>query len=251
MSTAAPAFEVAGLSHTGLVRADNEDSWFADGDLGLVLVADGVGGHANGALASRTAVKSIADYIGHASAMLTESAMPARETQEHIVGRAIALANRRLIAQNAEVKDMRLRCGTTIVGVWAPRGADLAATLFHVGDSRAYRVRNGELRALTRDHSAYQLWLDSGKNGAPPPRSYILQALGLSDVAPDIVSIEPCRGDRILICSDGVSNCLAEEEIDRVLAANPGSDAACERLIELGLAHGGNDNLTAVVCAFR
>ena len=153
-------------------------------------------------------------------------------------------------AANAAVKDVKHQCGTTIVGLWAPRGTHSPATVFHVGDSRMYLLRKGELRALTRDHSAYQQWLDSGRHGSPPPKSYILQALGLSDVAPDIVSMQASPGDRFLLCTDGLSNMVADAELKDALAANLSPDAACERLVSLGLARGGNDNLTAVSCTF-
>ena len=91
------AFEVHGLSHPGLVRVHNEDSWFADADLGLAMVADGVGGHANGARASQDAVQCIAEYVRRASPMFVREALPPRETQERAIARAIALANRRLV----------------------------------------------------------------------------------------------------------------------------------------------------------
>lgn len=254
-------FEVHGVSHSGLVRVHNEDSWFADASLGIAIVADGVGGHMDGALASRAAVECLAEYLRRASAALfrdssSELSRPAaldgslRVTQENIVARAIALANRRLLVVNAGTSDARHRRGSTIVGLWAPWGADSLATVFHVGDSRMYLLRNGQLRPLTRDHSAYQQWADSGKRGSPPPKSYILQALGLSDVAPGIVSISTRAGDRLLLCSDGLSNLVEDHELQTVLTTEMSLEAASERLVALALARGGTDNLTAVLCAF-
>jgi protein phosphatase len=149
------------------------------------------------------------------------------------------------------VADAKERCGTTIVGLWAPHGAASPATVFHVGDSRMYLLRkNAGLEALTRDHSAYQQWVDSGRRGSPPPKSYILQALGLSDVAPDIISIDVAAGDRFLLCTDGLSNGVAPAEMQDVMAESASLETACERFISLGLARGGNDNLTSVVGAF-
>jgi protein phosphatase len=251
--------EASGLSHCGLVRAHNEDSWSADESVGLALVADGVGGQADGALASRSAVGSISEYLRRVHAMLFArgitdiSRLPAgdalRHLQERAVARAVAFANRRLVTVNASTMDMRRRRGSTIVGLWAPRGASLV-TLFHVGDSRIYLLRNGRLKPLTRDHSAYQQWLDSGSPGSPPPKSLILQALGLSNVKPDIASSSALDGDHFLLCSDGLTNVIEDRELERALEGKWSLKGACERLVSLGLARGGSDNLTAVVCRF-
>src|SRR5262249_7092445 len=152
------------------VRVHNEDSWHADSGLGLAMVADGVGGHANGALASQAVVRWISAYVRRAMVFSTPAALSERMQQERTLGRAIALANKRLVAINATENDAKERCGTTIVGVWAPCGTASAATVFHVGDSRMYLLRkNARLEALTRDHSAYQQWADSGRRGSPPP----------------------------------------------------------------------------------
>jgi protein phosphatase len=181
--------------------------------------------------------------------MLGRGGLPA-EMRKSAIARAIGMANGRLVAANSAIQDVKHQCGTTLVGLWAPHGANSPATVFHVGDSRMYLLRQGEISALTRDHSAYQQWLDSGGHGTAPPRSYILQALGLSDVVPDIVSIQARPGDRFLLCTDGLTNNVADAELKDELAANRGLDGACERLVSLGLARGGSDNLTTVVCGF-
>ena len=256
----ARAFEVCGLSHRGLVRSHNEDCWFADERLGLAIVADGVGGQADGALASREAVDCVAKYLRRAtdaSSLATSSqavSTPAAtshsgwQMQERVVARAIDLANRRLVAVNAIASDAKQRRGSTIVGLWVPQGADSLATIFHVGDSRMYLLRNEVLTPLTRDHSAYQQWLDSGKPGSPPSKNFILQALGLSDVVPDICSVPTFPGDRFLLCSDGLTNAIDDGELAGALADDGNMNSACERLVSLGLARGGNDNLTTVLC---
>jgi protein phosphatase len=241
---------------------NNEDFWFADERLGLAIVADGVGGQADGALASRAAVDCVVKYLRRATraffraTSLTAVSMPAPtrdsvwKLQERAVARAIDLANRRLVAVNADASDVRQRRGSTIVGLWAPWGLDSLATIFHVGDSRIYLLRNGVIKPLTGDHSAYQQWLDSGKHGSPPPRSFILQALGLSDVAPDISSVETYPGDRFLLCSDGLTNTVGDHELQATLADEVSLNSACERLVSLGLSRGGCDNLTTVLCTF-
>ena len=256
------AFEVCGISHRGLIRVHNEDFWFADEKLGLAVVADGVGGQADGALASRAAVDCVVEYLRRATdgfLRVTSSAAistaAAADTsvwkmQERTVARAIGLANRRLVAVNATASDVKQRRGSTIVGLWAPWGADSLATIFHVGDSRIYLLRNGVLKPLTSDHSAYQQWSDSGKRGSPPPKSFILQALGLSDVAPDIRSVSTVPGDRFLLCSDGLTNAIDDGELQTALQEDGNMNSACERLVSLALARGGNDNLTTVLCKF-
>jgi protein phosphatase len=212
------------------------------------MAADGVGGHANGALASQGAVGCISDYLRR---VMARSPRLGRAEQEKAVSRAIAFANKRLVAVNGAVADMKDRCGTTIVGLWAPYGTDGSATVFHVGDSRMYLLRkDGGLEPLTRDHSAYQQWLDTGSRGSPPPKSYILQALGLSNVVPDVISIDIAAGDRFLLCTDGLSNGVAADEMQAVMTESANLQTACERCISLGLARGGNDNLTSVVGAF-
>jgi protein phosphatase len=256
------AFEVCGISHRGLVRVHNEDFWFADEKLGLAIVADGVGGQADGALASRAAVDCVVNYLRRAmdaffratsSAAISTAAIAdgsVSKMQERVVARAIGLANRRLLSVNAAASDVRQRRGSTIVGLWAPWGADSLATIFHVGDSRIYLLRNGVLKPLTSDHSAYQQWSDSGKRGSPPPKSFILQALGLSDVAPDIRSVSTFSGDRFLLCSDGLTNAIEDGELQIALQDDTSMNSACERLVSLALARGGNDNLTTVLCKF-
>ena len=244
-------FDARGLSHRGLVRLNNEDAWFADSHLGLAIVADGVGGHANGALASQGAVRCIGHYVRRVMARMSHITPYRRAEQEFVIGRAIAFANKRLQAINAGSPQLKQRCGTTIAGVWAPQGTHAPATVFHVGDSRMYLLRkDASLEPLTRDHSSYQRWLDDGKHGEPPSKSYILQALGLSEVIPDVVSIDVVPGDRFLLCTDGLSNKVAASELQDVMAGCHSLESACERLVSLGLARGGNDNLTAVTGVF-
>jgi serine/threonine protein phosphatase PrpC len=243
-------FAVAGVSDRGLVRANNEDSWFADDALGLALVADGVGGHANGARASQDGVRYVAEYIRRAAMMAGHTRLQSSQLRERIVARAIAFANRRLVCANAGVADTRHQCGTTIVGFWAPHGLHAPATFFHVGDSRLYLLRERHIGVMTRDHSAYRQWCDAGRHGTPPPKSYILQALGLSEVVPDIASTDVRAGDRFLLCTDGLTNNVTDVELQDELATTVPAETHCARLLALGLARGGTDNLTAVCCTF-
>lgn len=251
---AAAVFAAAGASHAGSVQTDNEDSWLIDEGFGLAMAADGVGGHGGGAVASRAAVNAIAEHL-HAAARdslrAASDGPDERVRRENLVRRAIAFAHDRLISMNRQNVVAQRQSGTTVAGVWAPWGGRSFATVFHVGDSRVYRLRDGRLEQLTRDHSAYERWVERGRIGAPPSQKYILQALGVSQkVKPDLVSFAPAPGDRLLICTDGVSNDVAAAELEPALAGAPGAGAGSRTLVDLALAHGGRDNLTAVVCDF-
>jgi protein phosphatase len=245
------AFEASGLTHPGVVREHNEDTWFADGRCGLALAADGVGGHGDGALASQAAARFIARYLRLVFARWPREALLRKEEQERVLVRAIAFTHRCMVTRAGAGEKARRR-GSTIVGIWAPGGAGTAATIFHVGDSRLYLMRQGKLLQLTRDHSAYEQWCATGKVGAPPSRKYILQALGLSErVVPSLQNIVPELTDRVLICTDGLSGSVEHEDLASILGSDDDMRSACDRLIGLGLSHDAKDNLTAVLCRFR
>jgi protein phosphatase len=245
------AFESSGLTHPGVVREHNEDTWFVDGRCGLALVADGVGGHGDGALASQAATRLIARYLRFIYRHWPRETLVRTEQQERVLVRAIAFAHRAMIARVGSGEKTKRR-GSTIVGIWAPGGAGTAATIFHVGDSRLYLLRQGKLLQLTRDHSAYEQWCATGKVGAPPSKKYILQALGLSErVIPSLQNIVPEHTDRLLICTDGLSGSVEHDDLALVLGGDDDLRSACDRLIGLGLSHDAKDNLTAVLCRFR
>jgi protein phosphatase len=249
--------EFAGGTDVGRVRSQNEDSFQIDRDLGLILVADGMGGHIGGDIASRTAIEAVNDYIleyeppedGQASADLDPI-----DRSTDIVRTAVYRANQRIIGLNRERGLPEGRgMGTTIVGLWLPDGLSNGVA-FHVGDSRLYRFRAGRLDQITRDHSLYQAWVDAGRSGEPPNRNIIMRALGIvEDVEPDI-SIQPIKaGDVFLLCSDGLNGMVPDDTIIDVLAEIPeiGIDNACRRLIQEANDHGGRDNVTVVLAQFR
>ncbi len=248
----AARFTAYGVTHAGRVQKENQDSWLVHGEIGLAVVADGVGGHLGGGQASREAVACLAECLNDAMTHGLQDGIDAaaRLARENHVRRAIAAAHDRIRAHNVGRVERRLRSGATIAGVWAPLGADSFATVFHVGDSRVYRVRGYRLLQMTRDHSAYEEWRRGGEIGEAPSQKYILQALGVSErVKPDLHSFFPDTGDRLLICTDGVCGEMDNEEIETVLADHRASmEAAGDALISLGLERGGRDNLTAVLC---
>lgn len=226
----------AGTTDAGQVRGQNQDSFFVRDD--LVLIADGMGGYAGGEVAAEIAVDVVASAF-------------ASDTTARGLAEAFHDANRRIFERGGEpgLEGM----GTTLVGaalVATPAGERLLVA--NVGDSRGYLLRDGALRQLTEDHSVAAELVRMGRieeqeEGEHPGRHVLTRALGVEeDVAPDVVELEPRAGDRLLLCSDGLSNELGESELRSLLEVGEPSDAA-RALVAAANAHGGLDNITAVV----
>jgi len=249
---------VQGVSDTGTVRRHNEDCFLADVPLGLAAVADGMGGHRAGALASATALAVLQDMLAAAPSTARvdqdpdATAVDARWRQAGLLRHAIAGANAALYRENrahgqAEGQGM----GTTLTG-WQYLPGQAAIVAFHVGDSRLYRWRAGLLEQLTRDQTAYQLALESGAGGALPPQNMLLQAVGpAAGVAPDIALHEVRAGDLLLLCSDGLHGWVPHAELQQQLDdAPPALERLCAELVALAKRHGSRDNITAVAARF-
>lgn len=248
-----------GISDTGTVRRRNEDRFLTDAALGLAAVADGMGGHRAGALASASALAVLQDVLAAAprdagafEADPDATAVDPRWRQAGLLRRAIACANEALYRENrahghAEGQGM----GTTLTG-WQHLPGHAALVVFHVGDSRLYRWRAGMLEQLTRDQTAYQLALESGAEGALPPQNMLLQAVGPAPgVAPDIAVHEVRAGDLLLLCSDGLHGWVPHADLQRQLDEAPAAlDALCAALVALAKRHGSRDNITAVAARF-
>jgi serine/threonine protein phosphatase PrpC len=230
-------------SHVGLVRQGNEDSGYAGPR--LLVVADGMGGHAAGEVASAVAVEALAVLDGPGPA---PDDMDAGEALTDAIGRA----NDR-IRGLVEADPRRSGMGTTVTAlIWTGEGFGLA----HIGDSRAYLLREGELVQLTRDHTYVQALIDEGRisedeRETHPARSLLLQALGGEDVVPDVGDVPAQDGDRVLLCSDGLSGVVSAQTITEVLASTPDPQQAADELVELAVAGGGPDNITCVVADIR
>lgn len=242
-----------GLSHVGRQRQHNEDSWLVESNARLFLVADGMGGHAAGEIASRIAVDSISEFILHTKE--DDGTWPhaydehyKRSTNRLVA--AVRLANTRVL--EAMRKDARLRgMGTTVVACLAD---DETMSVAHVGDSRAYLIRNGELSRITNDHSWVFEQVQAGmlteaEAEKHPLRNVITRALGGAlSVSPDASEIEVRKGDVYLLCSDGLTGMVPEEEILRVVTQNSDDlEQACQKLIDTANERGGLDNITAVL----
>lgn len=242
-----------GLTHVGRQRQHNEDSFLVENDARLFVVADGMGGHAAGEIASRIAVDSISEFILHTR---EEDGTWPHAYDEHFrrstnrLMEAVRTANTRVL--EAMRKDARLRgMGTTIVACLAD---DACVSIAHVGDSRAYLIRENQLSRITNDHSWVFEQVQAGmlteqEAEKHPLRNVITRALGGAlQVSPDAVEIEAKPGDVYLLCSDGLTGMVREEEILRVVASNSADlEKACQELIDAANASGGVDNITAVL----
>jgi PPM family protein phosphatase len=231
------ALRYAVRSDVGLLREGNEDSAYAGPH--LLALADGMGGHAAGEVASAVAISAL---------MGLDDDVPGLDMLGAL-GDAVAKANAQLhdmSAADASVEGM----GTTLTAMlWSlPRVA-----LIHIGDSRAYMLRDGELYQITRDHTLVQSLLDEGRisqdeAATHPQRSLILRALdSRTDAEPDLSLREALPGDRYLLCSDGLSDVVTEETLHRTLLAIPDPDEAVVQLVELANRAGGPDNITCIV----
>jgi len=269
--------DIAALSNTGHLRSNNEDHFFV-GRLGrtletlisslpagdvpeiaeevnhVMLIADGMGGHAAGEVASRMAISTliglaldIPDWFFKVDdAHAPEIEQRSRERVQEVGA---------ILVEAAEEDEALHGMGTTLTVV-RNIGRDLLIT--HVGDSRAYVLRSGSLHRLTRDHTYAQLLVDTGQL-APDEvadsrhRHVLTNALGGScgdvDVDTDLLRLE--NGDRLLLCSDGLTDLVDDPTITEILRDAPGANDACERLIQRALDSGGRDNVTTIVAIYK
>ena len=255
-----------GVTDAGRVRRENQDRFVIDPNTNVIAVADGMGGHAFGARASTTALERITVSIARALDAIGEAAIDATRDDDPdatvcdaslsaigIVASALDDANATLHAMNrregiAEHRSM----GTTLTGIWLLSGCPLLVA-FHVGDTRLYRYRDGALAQLTRDQTLFQRALDNGDIEHLPSRNALLQALGPQpSITPEIEAHTWRRGDRYLLCSDGLHGEVPHHEIEEVLTRMDAlrADATCRRLVELACDAGGKDNVTAVIASF-
>jgi serine/threonine protein phosphatase PrpC len=229
-------FESVASSHPGAVRDDNEDFVFAGTN--LLAVADGVGGNVFGEVASEIVITAIAYLEDPPSGK--DPGVELRDAVEH--------AND-CIARAAGDDPSRAGMATTLAAL---RLDGAALMVVHVGDSRAYRLRNGELTRLTRDDSLVQELVDAGaiteaEARRHPARSVVVQALNGGPNQPHVRAYDALVGDRYLVCSDGLTDYVDEPAIHRILADVAELSSCCPALIDAALAVGGPDNVSCVV----
>jgi protein phosphatase len=246
-ATFALKYQVACESDIGLVRRSNQDTVASDESAGLYVVCDGMGGAPGGEIASRIAADTFLK-VGERELRLSGCHAAAAETA---LRRAVAAANTAVRARGSFDRSLR-GMGTTLVGF---RLCGPALTLINVGDSRAYRVRDGVAACLTEDHSfvAEQVRLGTMTEyqaASSSFRSVITRAIGAEkDVSPDVYHHEVDPGDVILLSSDGLTRHVADAEIAGLISHGDDESApsACHRLIERARERGGSDNITCLV----
>lgn len=246
-----------GMTDVGLQRDHNEDSYAVLNEYGLFIVADGMGGHRAGDVASRIATESISEFFRSTAnddatwpiafdANLTED--------ENRLLSGILIANRRIFERSVRSRDCA-GMGTTVVGAVFSRRRN-RLYVGHVGDSRAYRIRAGTIQQLTRDHSLINDYLMAmpemtEEQRAELPKNVITRALGMHDnVNVDLMSDEPRIGDIYLLCSDGLSGMIIDEHIRDIVVSSRDTTEMCRRLIAQANENGGDDNITVLVVRF-
>jgi PPM family protein phosphatase len=242
----------AGETNVGMKRAHNEDSFFLPEGERLAIVADGMGGHASGEVASRMAVETIAGFF-RATQDEQQLTWPFKMDRGHRydVNRmvtAIKLANLK-IHEQAQKDPNCHGMGTTVV---ATLFADGALIVGHVGDSRLYRRRDGRFEQITEDHSLLNDYIKIKHLSAEeianfPHKNVIVRALGMKDsVQVDVHIDNPRLGDVYVLCSDGLSGMVKDQEISDMVIAERDLDVLCGRLISVANKNGGLDNITVV-----
>ena len=244
-------FEYSALSDVGRHRANNEDAVMVDPARGIVVLADGMGGYNAGEVASALAVDLIAGELGRwlEEAATVASTRDVRRAMEICVDNA-----NRSIFDAAHTHEAYAGMGTTLVMGVLHQGVFVIG---HVGDSRAYRWREGMLARLTRDHSLLQEQIDIGliteeEAAASGNRNLVTRALGVEDtVLLDLQETDIAFGDVFLLCSDGLCGVVPREQLAATLAGPGRAQELADRLYEAALAAESHDNITAVVVGFR
>lgn len=247
--------QASGLTDVGLKRQHNEDSIEVNKRLRLFIVADGMGGHAAGEVASKAAIETVLGFVGHVPTGRDFSwpfgTPKPFSLKQNILHTAVHLANLHL-CQLSNINRRYDGMGTTMVAVYAPFNR---LHIAHVGDSRVYRLRMGRLEQLTSDHSWVNEQLKRNVITEEEARSHrwrniITRALGSqrANLEVDLCSVELQADDMFLLCSDGLTGMVDDVAITQILNQDAGNlDAACEALIATANEAGGQDNISVVV----
>jgi PPM family protein phosphatase len=226
-----------GVTHPGR-RTTNEDAFLVDASRGLFVVADGMGGHNAGEVASGIAVKTIGEFLADGT-----------PPSVNVMDEALRLANDHILAQAGETPDYT-GMGTTVVAVFV---GEREAVYAHAGDSRVYLLHRGELTQLTRDDS----WVAAALNGFAdearefdqhPMRHVLTKVVGLRpELQPSVAECSFVAGDVLLLCSDGLHGSVSDETLADLLGSRTSVAQVAESVVREALAHGATDNVTAVV----
>ena len=267
--------ETGAKTHTGWVRPNNEDQFLvarlrksmeilhstapppdpadvADREGHVLLVADGIGGRAGGERASALAVEEAQRYLLGAAKWFFRLDDPDEQVRLRLLREGIQRLDQRLLAE-ADDDPQLAGMGTTLTAA-SVVGAEVF--IVHIGDSRAYLFHDGAVRQLTRDHTLTQNLIDLGILQPDEAKSHKLRSVltnalgGKHGVDPEIDKVRMADGDRLLLCTDGLTDAVSDERIAALLAGNPDPEAACQALVNAALDAGGLDNITVVVARF-
>lgn len=241
--------QVVGLTNRGLERARNEDSCFAsaESDLAMLVVADGMGGHRAGNVASTIAVETAEQIWSE----LDRTRLPSVKSARELVNTLLSEANSKILIE-AENESARRGMGTTLTAALL---CGNRLTIGHVGDSRAYKVADGQISLLTRDHSLIGQMIENGRikpeDAENHPQKHVLtRALGVcSDLEIDITELEIDAGSTLLLCTDGLTNMVRDNEILSLFNEKTEPAALAEALIDMANSRGGLDNITVVIAS--
>ncbi|MFC1821250.1 Stp1/IreP family PP2C-type Ser/Thr phosphatase [Thermodesulfobacteriota bacterium] len=246
--------KASGLTDVGLQRDGNEDSFSTEDSLGLYIVADGMGGHKAGEVASGIAVEMInKSYRKWVDEEAYESELfgtpdSSLSIQGNYILSSIKLANR-VVYEMAKEYDQYHGMGTTVVIVLVLPALIIAA---NVGDSRIYMVRDGEIETLSKDHTIVSEQVEMGLMTAEeaetsPLRHVLTRNLGSAEnVEPDVFELDPSNNDRFILCSDGLTDLVSDQEIFEAMQKEENPEQLCQQLLQTVLKRGAHDNTTIV-----
>jgi protein phosphatase len=235
-------FIVYGKTDKGLVRKENEDAFCIEKDLGLLAIADGMGGHASGEVASKMAIEILKESL--------------KKEEEPLPGRlrsVVKLANR-TIYEAAQSQSQLNGMGTTLTALQLDGNR---LSIAHVGDSRAYLIRGGVIEQITDDHTIVSEQVARGtmtreEAARSDMRNILSRALGIGpEVDVDVEELAVSEGDHIVLCSDGLSELVSEDEILLEIESSSRPEIVCDELVDLANQRGGEDNITVIVAHLR
>jgi protein phosphatase len=235
-------FIVYGKTDKGLVRKENEDAFCIEKDLGLLAIADGMGGHASGEVASKMAIEILKESL--------------KKEEEPLPGRlrsVVKLANR-TIYEAAQSQSQLNGMGTTLTALQLDGNR---LSIAHVGDSRAYLIRGGVIEQITDDHTIVSEQVARGtmtreEAARSDMRNILSRALGIGpEVDVDVEELVVSEGDHIVLCSDGLSELVSEDEILLEIESSSRPEIVCDEFVDLANQRGGEDNITVIVAHLR
>lgn len=239
-------FRWGAVTHVGKLRQENQDSFYADPEPALFLVSDGMGGHRGGALASGIVVEDLPVMIENA---LDKLRVGTPRTIRSLLRKMIAEQSKQLQLEGTSESGFRDMGATLVIALLRKDRCFVA----NIGDSRAYRLRKGRMMQLTRDHSVVSELIEKGRIEPEEAANHdalgqITQYVGMEEKAHShVCSFTLKKGDRLLLCTDGLTDMVADKEITAILMTEADAQAACESLVVAANKAGGHDNVTTLV----